>query len=171
MAHSRQLPRHDVGVVLHLAHDDVISRLEVALAPRIGNEVDARRSSRGEDNLLAVLRANELADTLTCRLIHVGHTTREVVHTAVDIGVVVAHELIHLLDDHSGFLCRSTRVEVDQGTVVHSAREDGEVCTYLIDVERHTYKLLSFTLISSMSCSERLSMAECMATSCTKPSI
>ena len=137
VAHSGQLPRHDVGVVLHLAHDDVVTRPQEALTPGVGNEVDARRGTRSKYHLLAVLCAYEPAYTLARLLVHIGHTTREVVHTAVDIGVVVAHKFIDLLDYRRGLLCRSARVKVDQGAVVDRAREDGEVCAYLLNVERH----------------------------------
>ena len=44
-----QLPRHEVGVVLHLRDDDQVARAHVGAAPRVGDEVDRLGRVAGED--------------------------------------------------------------------------------------------------------------------------
>ena len=44
------LPGHDVGVVLEMRDDDLVALVDVAAAPRLGDEVDALRRAAHEDD-------------------------------------------------------------------------------------------------------------------------
>ena len=50
------VPRHDVGVVLHLGEHDGVARLEVGAAPRMGDEVERLGGVLGEHDLVCSRR-------------------------------------------------------------------------------------------------------------------
>jgi hypothetical protein len=51
-AFGKQLPRHDVAMVLHFGEQDLIAAADILLAPRRGNHVDAFGCAAGEDDFL-----------------------------------------------------------------------------------------------------------------------
>ena len=59
---DEELPRDEVGVVLHLGQDDRVAAGDVAPAPRVGDEVDRLGRVAGEDDLVAVGGVDEAAD-------------------------------------------------------------------------------------------------------------
>ena len=59
---DEELPRDEVGVVLHLGQDDDVAAIDVAPAPRVGDEVDRLGRVAGEDDLVAVRRVDEARD-------------------------------------------------------------------------------------------------------------
>ena len=48
---GEHLPRHDVGVVLHLGADHDVARAQVGPAPGVGHQVDALGGVLGEHHL------------------------------------------------------------------------------------------------------------------------
>ena len=56
---DEELPRNEVGVVLHLGQDDRVAPADVPAAPRVGDEVDRLGGVAGEDDLVAVGRVDE----------------------------------------------------------------------------------------------------------------
>ena len=59
---DEELPRDEVGVVLHLGEDDLVAAADVAPAPRVGDEVDRLGRVAGEDDLVAVGGVDEPRD-------------------------------------------------------------------------------------------------------------
>ena len=51
---ARQLPRHDVGVVLHFGDDNLIAFMQVGASERAGYQVDGLGGSSREDDFLRV---------------------------------------------------------------------------------------------------------------------
>ena len=49
---DEELPRDEVGVVLHLGQDDGVAAIDVPPAPRVGDEVDRLGRVAGEDDLV-----------------------------------------------------------------------------------------------------------------------
>ena len=51
LALAQEMPRHDVGVVLHDREHDLVARLDALAAERVGDEVDRLGGVAGEDDL------------------------------------------------------------------------------------------------------------------------
>ena len=87
-----QLPRHDVGVVLHLRDDDLGLVVHpvglVGPAEHVGHEVERLGGVLGEDHLVAARRVDEGGDLVAGALVQRRGLLGEHVHTAVDVGVV-----------------------------------------------------------------------------------
>ena len=111
---DEELPRDEVGVVLHLGQDDGVAPVDVGAAPGIGDEVDRLGGVAGEDQLVAVGRVDEPGDAHTRRLVGRGRLLADRVDPAVDVGVVLAVVVGDGIDDDAGLLARRRRVEVDQ---------------------------------------------------------
>ena len=97
---DQDLPRDEVGVVLHLGQDDRVAPPDVAPAPRVGDEVDRLGRVAGEHDLVRIAGASMKRATC-CPGVLVGRrrTLADLVDPAVDVGVVLAVERVHRLDD------------------------------------------------------------------------
>ena len=69
-----QLPRHDVGVVLHDADNDLVALAHKRLAERRHDEVDALCGAACEDDLFCLGRVDEPSHGLARRFVEVGGT-------------------------------------------------------------------------------------------------
>ena len=164
LGHS--LPRHDIGVVLHLADNNVIALVQEPFAPGIGYGIDRSGSTRSKDNLLARCGTNECAHALTSLLVELGSLRRELMHTTMYIGILLAVQTIHRLDNALGLLCRCTTIEIDERLAVYRALQNGEISAYALYIH---YNLSSFEVNSSARIPP-ISPA-CSTISLTNPSI
>jgi hypothetical protein len=119
---AQQLPRHEVGVVLHLRDDDEVAGAHVGGAPGVGDEVDRLGRVAGEDGL-AGRRTRERGDLVARRLVGLRRQRRERVDAAMDAGAVLAVVGVHRLDHRDRGLRGRAGVEVRDAGV----REDREV--------------------------------------------
>ena len=81
------VPRHDVGVVLHVGEHDDVAGGEVGPAPRLGDEVERLGGVLREHDLVGVAGVDEAGDLGPGRLVGVGGLGGEAVGAAVDRGV------------------------------------------------------------------------------------
>ena len=132
---AKHLPRNNVRVVLHRRDQHLVAGGDVGIAVRLGNEVDGFGRSADEDDLVDVLRAQELLNLAASALVRVCGPLGEVVHPAVNVPVVLQQETRHRIDHRLWLLtCRST-VEVDQRLATDGLLEDRESLTNTLDVE------------------------------------
>jgi hypothetical protein len=96
----QQLPRDDVGVVLHLGEHDQVAGVDVCAAPRVRHEVDRRRRVGREDRLLG-RRSKPFGDAAACAFEQIGRLHGERVHAPMNrragLGVVPGHRVDHRL--------------------------------------------------------------------------
>ena len=126
-AAREQLPRHHVAVVLHLGKQDDVALLEVFVAPRIGDEVDAVGRAGGEDNLARLGGVEEFRGAFTGGFVAEGGAHRERVDATVDVGVVLPVIVRERVDDALRFLRRGGVVEIDERVPVDLLAKDGEI--------------------------------------------
>ena len=124
---DEELPRDEVGVMLHLGQDDDVAARDVLAAPRIGDEVDRLRGIAGEDDLVGVGRVDEFCDRCARSLIRRGRPLADRVDTAMDVRVVRAVELVDGVDHGLRLLARRGRVEVDERVATDVRRQDRKV--------------------------------------------
>ena len=105
---DEELPRDEVGVVLHLGQDDRVAAADVPPAPRVGDEVDRLGRVAGEDDLVAVGRVDEPRDPRPGLLVRGGRLLADRVDPAVDVGVVLAVVVGDGIDDDARLLAAST---------------------------------------------------------------
>jgi hypothetical protein len=145
---GQQLPRHDVGVVLHLRDDDLVAGADPeplglgarggGVAQGVRDEVDALGDVLGEHHLGLVRSADEAGDLQPRALVRLGRLLAELVRRPVDVGVVPGVELLDRVDHLQRLLRGVGAVEVDQRTAVaDAARQDREVLADLSDVDAH----------------------------------
>ena len=115
---DEELPRDEVGVVLHLGQDDRVAAGDVAAAPRVRDEVDRLGRVAGEDDLVAVGRVDEAGDLDAGRLVLGRRLLADRVDPAMDVGVVLAVVVGDGVDDDARLLAARRRVEVDQRMAV-----------------------------------------------------
>ena len=101
---DEELPRDEVGVVLHLGEDDGVAAADVAPTPRVRHEVDGLGRVAGEHDLVAVGRVDEPGDDRPCPLVRGRRPLADGVDPAVDVGVVLAVVGVDRVDDDLGLL-------------------------------------------------------------------
>ena len=129
---AQQLPRHDVGVVLHRGEDDLIARFQKAFTEGGGHEVEAFGRPPGEDDFGRGTGVDEAPHRLACPFVQVGGALGEEVHTAVHVGVGLVVLRRHGFHHATRLLGGGGVVEVDERTVVDFASKDGEVVTIML---------------------------------------
>ena len=82
-----------------------------------------------------MLRADKGTHPLARSLVSIGHSTRKVMYTAMDIGVMLCHKLGRQLDNLTRLLRRSTAIEIDKLTTIDLAAENWEIFAYLRYIE------------------------------------
>jgi hypothetical protein len=130
---AEHLPRHQVGVVLHLGDADLVAGADREAAARggvaegVGHQVVGLGGVLGEHHLVAVRRADEAGDGVAGRLVAVGRLLAQRVHAAVHVAVVLLHEA-PLGVEHLRRLVRGRGVvEVDERVAVDLAGQHREV--------------------------------------------
>ena len=127
---GKQLPRHNVGVMLHDGEDDLVALPHHLLAEGGGHQVDGFCGAPGKDNLLHLGGIDEAAHRLAGGLVQVGGLLREIVHAAVHVGIDIEILVAHGVEHTQRFLRGGGIVEIHQRTVIDLPRENGEGLSY-----------------------------------------
>ena len=138
-----QLPRHDVGVVLHGGNYHLVALAHKLIGKRRHHEVQRLGSSSGEYHLVGRLCVDKRSHLLSCRLMQVGGLLRQVVDTTVNIGVHVEIFISHRIEHTERLLCRCAVVQVYQRLAVHLAAQNRKILTYLVNVVHCRYSFIS----------------------------
>ena len=139
---GEQLPRHDVGVVLHLGDDDLVTGAEAQArvlrhgGERVRDEVDRLGRVLGEHDLGGGARPDERRDLLAGALERLGGLGAERVHGPGDVGVVQLVVLPDRVDHLARLLRRVPGVEVDERVAVDLPVQDREVLAYRVNIQR-----------------------------------
>mmetsp|Transcript_385 Transcript_385/g.955 ORF Transcript_385/g.955 Transcript_385/m.955 type:complete len:231 (+) Transcript_385:669-1361(+) len=110
----KQLPRHDIAVVLGNAENDGVALLQLTCAVGKRHEVDGLRRVARPDHLARRRRVDEACDRCARFLKGVRRARAERVHTAVNVRVVVRVVVSHGVDDARRLLARRGVVEVHE---------------------------------------------------------
>src|SRR5690606_12880851 len=71
-----QLPRHDIGMVLHTAEQNFVASLELAAAPARRHQIDGFRGTTGEYDLVDVRGVKKRTYLLTAAIVQIGTVLR-----------------------------------------------------------------------------------------------
>jgi len=132
---SHHLPRHDVGVVLHLGQQDLVSCLEIGSPPACGDQVDALGAAANEDDLLVALGVEELSDSPPRLLEGRRRALAQRVHAAVHVAVVLGIVAGNAFDHSTRFVGRRRVIQIHEWSAVHVLVERRELPPDLLDVE------------------------------------
>ena len=127
---DEDLPRNQVGVVLHLGQYDRVAAADVASTPGVGDEVDRFGGIPDEHDLVRVGGVDQARRHGPGVLVGRGRSFRQLVYAAVDVGGVFGVVGVHCLDHGQRFLAGRGAVEVDERLAepVHRL-EDREIGT------------------------------------------
>ena len=132
---GQELPRHDVGVVLHLGEHDPIPGADVGAAPRVGDQVDRLGDVLREHHLL-VVGVDPVGDRPAGALERRRRLLRKRVDPAVDVRVVLGQRGVESVEHRLGLLRGGRAVQVGERLALDPPREDRELRRDARDVER-----------------------------------
>ena len=124
---TEHLPGHDVGVVLHVRQQDLVTRGQPGPQVTLSHQVDGFGGAARKDDLALSGRIDVAGQQAPCTLVEVGGLLAEGVHAAVHIGVMLPIEAVGRLDHRQRPLRRCSGVQVDEGLAVHGARQDRKI--------------------------------------------
>ena len=131
----KQLPRHQVGVVLHLRDEHGVALAHVRAPPRVRDQVDRLGGVLREHDLLEG-RPDPVRDGPPRGLERLGRLLRQRVDAAMDVRVVLGQCTGERVEHDPRLLRRRGAVEVAQRVPAPFPRKDRELRGYRLDVER-----------------------------------
>ena len=134
---GHELPRHDVGVVLHARHQDGVAGLQARQRPRVRHQVDRERGAAAQHQFVRP-HVEEARQPLACAFVRVRRFGAQRVHGTADVGVVLPVEVIDRLDHRCRLLARVGAVQIDQRLAIHLPCEQREVLAHARPVDRGT---------------------------------
>ena len=134
LAPAKELPGHDVGMVLRLADQDLVAGVHEGLPEAEGDEVDGGRGAGREDDFLAEFRVQIRADGVPRGFIFGRGQRGRMMDRTVQVGVVFLRHFGPLADDAAGPLGRGRIVQIDKRFAVDRLRKGGEFLTYIFDL-------------------------------------
>ena len=141
LALAEHLPGHDVGVMLRLGDDDLVSFADEGFAETEGHQVDRRRGAGGEDDLLAMrgiqVRPHGIARGFVLRRGQV----RYAVHGTMEVGVAALGHLRPFADDGARTLRRGRVVQIDQRLAIDLLSEFGEFLPYFFNLHHREMQI------------------------------
>ena len=126
----QQLPRNNVGVVLHRGNNHLVAIVQKCFAKGVCHKVYRLGSTACEDYLVAVLCIDKALYSFAGILVCIGSLLAQRVHTAVHIGVYATVAIGNAIDDTLRVLRCGSVVEVYEGLAVYLSTEYGELCAY-----------------------------------------
>ena len=145
LALAPEMPRHDVGVVLHDRQHDLVA-LHDPVPQRGRDEIDRLGGRAREDDLVRRGRIEKAAHGLARAFERLRRGIGEVVQAAVDVRILGLVGTRDALDHRPRLLDRGGIVEIDQRLAVGFDLEDREVRPDPLDVEGgfgHRWRLAS----------------------------
>ncbi len=118
MALPQEMPRNDVGMMLHDGEDNLVARLNPG-GERRGDKVDAFRRPLGVYDIFCRRRVEECSDFLTRGLIGLGGLVRQGVNATMHIGICRARLVCDLVDHRIRFLRTGSIVQIHQRLAIH----------------------------------------------------
>lgn len=123
---AEELPWDDVGVVFKGRDENFVVGGEGS-GEDVGDEVDAGRGTRGEDDFLGVTGVEVFGDGVSSVFVGFGSDSCEVVGTSMDVGVDFFVVISRGVENGVRFLSGCGVVQIHQGFCVLGRVEDGEI--------------------------------------------
>ena len=133
---AQDLPRHDVGVVLHGGDDDLVPRREERPPVALRHQVDPLGGTPDEDDLPGVCGMEEARYRATGVLVRGRRPFAQEVHAPMDVGVLRGVVPLDRVDHDPRLLAGGRVVEIHQRLAVHPLLQDREVLADAFHVER-----------------------------------
>src|SRR6185312_415990 len=132
---AENLPRDDVGVMLHRADEHLVAGADVLAPVSLSYEIDALGRSTNEDEFFHSRSIDELAHGLSCCFVLSGGVLGKKVNAAVDISVsalVVARDGV---DDRLRLLRRCCVIEINESLATDLLVQNRKVAAQAFDVK------------------------------------
>ena len=133
-----ELPRDDIGVVLHRGDDHLVTRLHKGSTVGVCHGIDAVGGASGEYHLRSLPGMDKTGSGLPCRLVRLRRHAAEVMDATVDIRIGVEVALRESVDDALRTLCCGSVVEVDQRhLLIYGVPQGGKVLPQSLYIHSH----------------------------------
>ena len=101
---------------------------------RSGEQVQRLGGATRENDLLRFLGMDEIGHGLTSMFVGLGRLLAQVMHSTVDVAVLVQVIVALTLDDAQRLLSGGGIVEIDQGLAINLLVKDRELVSYFVNI-------------------------------------
>ena len=134
---AQELPGNDVRVMLDGGDQHLVAAAEVRAPPGAGHQIDALGGAAREDDFLLVARVDKPPHRGTGRFVRGRSYFAQIVHAAMNVGVLLRVVADDSIDHCLRLLRRSRIVQVDELlTATNRAMENGKVAPNALQVVR-----------------------------------
>jgi len=133
---GEKLPWHDIGVVFDGRDDNLVARSDMFATVALRNEVDRFRGATKKDNFLCVGGTNKVAHFFSGTFKSTRRAFRQLVGSAMDIGVVTTVEMRSGVDDGLWFLRGCGVIQEDKRLTIGFLMQSRKIGANRFDVER-----------------------------------
>ena len=131
---AQEMPRHDVGVVLHDRQHHLVALLQPRAAEGRRDEIKRLGGVAGEDDLFLARRVEERAHGLARRLVGFRRLVGEEVQPAMHVGVFARIRLLDAVEHRLRLLRRGGVVEINERLAVDLHRQRRKIRADALDV-------------------------------------
>ena len=154
---GHHLPRNDIGVMLQRGQDDLVTGLEEFATVPLRHQIDAVGGAAGENALARFFGVDEGLDLEPRLFVFRSRRFRQVVHGAVDIGVLRAAVFHPAINHPLRHLTRCCIIQKNQRLIFDLQAENGKVPAQRRHIQRcrefvaRAHRLASVRAITSFS--------------------
>ena len=130
------LPGHDVRVMLQRGQDDLVAGIEELPAVTLRHQIDAVGGAAGENALTRFGGIDEGLHLVPCLFIFSRRGFRQVMHRAVNIGVLRAAVFHPALDDRLRHLTGGCIIQENQWLAIDLQAQDRKLAAQCGDIQR-----------------------------------
>ena len=127
---AQELPGDDVRVMLHGGDHHFVACLEHLPAPAAGHQVDGLRGTAHKDDLPGFTGVDELPHLDANVFISLGGALAQLMHAAMDVGIVRPVEAFLGLDHCQRLLAGGGIIEINEGLPMHLLLQNREVLAH-----------------------------------------
>ena len=134
LAFAVEVPRHDVGVMLHHAQHNLITRANVRKSKAGGDEIDRLSRRSCENDLFVRSGVDEPSHGFSGRLIRLSRSVGEIVQAAMHIRILVLIGACQAINDLPRLLSGGSVVQIHKRLSIGTLGKDREIGPHRFDV-------------------------------------
>ena len=131
----QELPRHNIGMVLHDGENHLVAVVQKLVAKRRGHQVDGFGRAPRKDNFGGRSGPDKLLHPAAGRLVGIGSLLAEGMHPAMHVGIHPIVGIGNVVDHAAGGLRGGGVVQIDERTARYLTFQNGEIGSYLLNIQ------------------------------------
>ena len=145
---AQQMPGHDIGVMLGNRDQHFIACFQICIAIAMGDQIKAHGRAGSKDHLFFICGMDEFCHLAPYRLIGIGRGFREIMQTAMNIGIGLAIGRMQRIQHHLRLLGRGSGIQINQLFAMNFCFQNRKLIAYRLCIKFRCHPALLSRLAS-----------------------